>query len=156
MVKLTIDEINWLKDNYPSLNYCILDSSIRGVFPFCLKYRKTVIQDSFKIFIDLQNSERNTYPKVYSDDPKFRRLRILAKLPREDVHINKDGALCLGLPEKFLKHHPNGLTIWSLVNNLNSFFYWIAYYYRYQEAPWKSEPHGYAGRIIYRLQNMTN
>lgn len=96
MVKLTIDEINWLKDNYPSLNYCILDSSIRGVFPFCLKYRKTVIQDSFKIFIDLQNSERNTYPKVYSDDPKFRRLRILAKLPREDVHINKDGALCLG------------------------------------------------------------
>lgn len=156
MVKLTMDEINWLKDNYPTLNYCILDSSIRGVFPICLKHRKTVIKDSFKIFIDLQNSERNTYPKVYSDDPKFRMLRLRSNLPREDVHINKDGSLCLGLPEKFWNYHPNGLTIMSLVNNLNSFFYWIAYYYRYQEAPWKCEPHGCAGRILYWLQNRTN
>lgn len=154
MVRLTEDEENWLKDNYPKLSYNRERSVIYGPFSIYHCYGdKPSIKATFEIEVRLWlMKSRNEYPIVYNTDNRILKIARRKCLSRDDLHINYDGTLCLGLPEKFSEYFPRGFYLEDLFSILSSFFYWIAYYERYDEAPWIAERHGSDARIEYYIE----
>lgn len=154
MVRLTEDEENWLKNNYPKLSYDRERSVIYGPFSIYHCYKnKPSIKATFEIEVRLWlMKSRNEYPIVYNTDNKILKIAQRKCLLRDDLHIIYDDSLCLGLPEKFSEYFPRGFYIEDLFPILSSFFYWVAYYERYDEAPWVAERHGSDARIEYYIE----
>lgn len=154
MVRLNEEEQNWLRDNYPMLTYDKEKSIIHG--PFFINHRyesKPIIKATFEIEVRLwRMKNRNEYPIVYNPDNKIKKIAQRKQIFHGDLHINVDGTLCLGLPEKFSEYYPHGFQLQSFVSNLSSFFYWVAYYERHNEAPWPAERHGDDARIEYYIE----
>ena len=116
MVRLTEDEENWLKNNYPKLSYDRERSVIYGPFSIYHCYKnKPSIKATFEIEVRLWlMKSRNEYP--------------------------------------ISEYFPRGFYIEDLFPILSSFFYWVAYYERYDEAPWVAERHGSDARIEYYIE----
>lgn len=154
MVRLTEDEIRWLAEHCPSLKYDSERSIISG--PFTINHRsldKPAIKACFEIEVPLcLMKTRNEYPRVKDRAGKIAGIARRKKLPLCDLHLYPDMTLCLGIPERFREYYPNGFTIEKFIEHLNSHLYWVAYYDRYNEAPWAAEGHGDIARLEYYLE----
>lgn len=154
MVRLTEDEIRWLAEHCPSLKYDSARSIISG--PFTINHRypdKPVIKDCFEIEVPLYLMKaRDEYPRVKDKDGKIAGIANRKKIPLYDLHLYSDMTFCLGIPERFKEYYPNGFTIEKFIEHLNSHLYWVAYYDRYNEAPWPAEEHGDRAKLEYYLE----
>ena len=46
------------------------------------------------------------------------------------------------MPARFREYYPEGFTLQSFFKHLSEHLYWVAYYERYNKAPWPAELHG--------------
>lgn len=154
MVQLSEEEQNWLREHYPLLTYNRESSIIVGPFSINHAYDdKPKIKAAFQIEVHLwKMKSRWEYPFVYNTDDKIKKISLRKKVFHGDLHLNYDGTLCLGLPERFREHYPTGFTLQEMFTNLISFFYWVAYYERYDIGPWLAERHGDDARIEYFIE----
>lgn len=154
MVRLTTNEIEWLRQKYPLLNYDEERSCIIGPFSIDHKYGDLPrIKDTYKIRVNLlAMPNRNSYPLVYETDGRIKKIADRKKLPVYDLHVNLDNTLCLGLSERFHEYYPNGFTLDQFFENLGSHFYWVSYFDRYNKEPWKAELHGDDAKIEYYIE----
>lgn len=154
MVQLSEKEQNWLRENYPFLIYNRERSIITGPFSIDHVYNdKPRIKATFQIEVTLwKMKSRKEYPIVFNPDGKIKKIANRKKIFHGDLHLNYDGSLCLGLPERFNEHYPTGFTLQDMFKNLTSFFYWVAYYERYNVGPWLAERHGNDARVEYYIE----
>lgn len=153
MVQLTVEEQNWLKDNHPEMVYDAEKLTISGLFRLDHSYKNNNIRATFEIKIDLYKSpSRQKYPVIYNTDGQIKRIAKKKKLPFEDVHIYDSNSLCLGLPERFSEYYPEGLTLQGIFKHLSEHLYWVAYFDRYNKAPWEAEKHGNAASTDYQVE----
>ena len=157
MVQLTVEEQNWLKDNHPEMIYDAEELTISGPFRLDHSYKGKNIRGTFEIKIDIGKSpSRQEYPAVYNTDGRIQKIANKKKLPLADLHIYGDNSLCLGLPERFSEYYPEGLTIQKVFEHLSKHLYWVAYFDRYDEAPWAAEKHGDDAKLEYRIEKAIN
>lgn len=153
MVQLTVEEQNWLKDNHPEMIYDAEEFTISGPFRLDNSYGGKNIRDTFEIKIDLRKSpSRQEYPVIYNTDGRIQKIASKKKRPLSDLHIYDDNSLCLGLPERFSEYYPEGLTIQEIFKRLSEHLYWVAYFDRYNVAPWAAEKHGDDAKRDYRVE----
>lgn len=153
MVALTDAEIKWLLNNYPQMTYDEKRSAISGLFSINLRYNGITIKDSFAIKVDLYGMKsRDEYPTVYNTDKRILNIANRKRMKKEDLHIYNDGSLCLGLPERFYEYYPDGFTLDIFFRHLAEHLYWVAYYERYNKAPWNAELHGDDALVEYYIE----
>jgi hypothetical protein len=155
MVRLTTEEIDWLRQRYPLLSYDEERSCITGPFSIDHKYGDLPrIKDTYNICVNLRAMlNRNSYPVVYETDGRIKKIAERKKLPMCDLHVYPNNILCLGLPERFHEYYPNGFTLDQFFINLSSHFYWVSYFDRYNKEPWKAELHGDDATIEYYIDH---
>ena len=143
MVKLNKTEIEWLRNNYPQMVYNEKRSVITGLFFINHSYNGIIIKDCFNIEVRLyEMRSREEYPKVYNTDGRIQKIAKRKNIKIEDLHVYEDNSLCLGLPARFREYYPEGFTLQSFFKHLSEHLYWVAYYERYNKAPWPAELHG--------------
>ncbi len=143
MVKLNDKEIGWLRNNYPQMVYDEVRSVISGLFYINHCYKGITIKDRFKIEIRLYAmKDREEYPVVYNPDGRILKIAKRKNMKNEDLHVYTNNSLCLGLPARFYEYYPNGFDLQTSFKHLSEHLYWVAYYERYNKAPWPAELHG--------------
>jgi len=145
MVKLTDEEIKWLGEKFPQLNYNIDANEIVGTVKFKRNYKDCqTISDSYKVRIDLSKmKDRQCLPNVYNTDNRILSAAKRKGIDFKDFHINEyDDSLCLMLPVKFKQYYPSGFNIPDFMKHLCNHLYWVSHYERYEKEPWESEKHG--------------
>lgn len=153
MVRLQEDEIKWLNNNFPQMSYDEKRSVITGLFSINHTFNDVTIKSIFDIEVQLwRMHDRNEYPYVYNTDGKIIRIAKMKKMLPQDLHIYKDNMLCLGLPERFQEYYPQGFKLSTFFKHLAEHLYWVAYYERYDKAPWSAELHGDDALIDYYIE----
>lgn len=128
-------------------------SVIIGLFSINHSYKDVTIKDSFNIEIRLSvMKNREEYPDVYNTDGRIKKIAKRKNLKNEDLHVYADNRLCLGLPIRFYEYYPNGFNLQQLFIHLSEHLYWVAYYERYNTAPWPAELHGEDALVEYYFE----
>ena len=155
MVKLYDSEINWLRSNYPQIEYDEDKSVIAGFFSINHCYHNITIKDCFEIEVRLDEMKnRHEYPIVYNTDGRIQKIAKKKRMRNEDLHVYDNNCLCLGLPARFQEYYPEGFTLQVLFKRLSEHLYWVAYYDRYNKAPWPAERHGDSAMIELLCENL--
>ncbi len=155
MVRLTDVEIEWLRIHHPQMVYDEKRSVISGLFSIDHKYKGKAIKDSFQMEVRLYAMKsRGEYPCVYNSDGRIQKIAKRKKMRNEDLHIYGDNKLCLGLNARFEEYYPNGFNLQDFSQRLAEHLYWVAYYERYNKAPWPAELHGDDAIIEFLCENI--
>lgn len=155
MVKLEDKEIEWLRNRYPQMYYDTEKSVISGLFSINHCYNDVTIKDSFKIEIILSvMKDREEFPTVYNTDSRIRKIAKKKNMKNEDLHVYDNNSLCLGLPARFHEYYPKGFDLQTFFRHLSEHLYWVAYYDRYNKAPWDAELHGDDAMIEFLCENI--
>lgn len=126
---------------------------ISGLFSINMRYNGITIKDSFAIKVNLYDmNSRDEYPTVYNTDKRILNIANRKRMKKEDLHIYSDSRLCLGLPERFYEYYPDGFALDLFFRHLAEHLYWVAYYERYNKAPWDAELHGDNALIEYYIE----
>lgn len=112
-MKISNDEIKWLKVHFPNLQYDEKCQKIIGELDFCAAYddksRKVIIgnfadeigfliRDVFEVEICLEDLDMNGWPKVYEVGKRYREIAQKCSVNIIDLHINpEDNTCCLGI-----------------------------------------------------------
>lgn len=135
------------------MEYDMEKSVITGLFHINHSYKGVTIKASFQVEIRLVSMQnRNQYPVVINTDSKIKRIAKLKNLPCVDLHVYTDNRLCLGLPERFFDYYPSGFELELFFTHLIEHLYWVAYFERYDKAPWEAEAHGDAALAEYYIE----
>ena len=155
MVKLNEQEIEWLLGNYSQMVYDKERSVISGLFSINHCYKGITIKESFKIEVRLYAmKDRNEYPVVYNPDSRILKIAKRKNIRNEDLHVYDNNRLCLGLPARFYEYYPNGFDLQTFFKHLSEHLFWVAYYERYNKAPWPAELHGDDAVIEFLCENI--
>lgn len=131
-----------LSVNYPELIYNKLDNSISGILSFHRSYKEKTIRGKYSIEFKLEYGHGSILPKVRETKGKILSMAKRKMKSKADFHLNSEnGDLCLIFPIKEREHYPNGFEFERFLNHLETHLYWLTYYDRYNEKPWKDEPH---------------
>ncbi|WP_455082554.1 hypothetical protein [Porphyromonas endodontalis] len=142
-----------MQNKYPQLKYDRDRSIIKGPVPINHTYQGTTIKEVFQIKINLwAMRNRKEYPHVYNTDGRIRKIAKRKKINHIDLHVYDNDRLCLGLPERFSEYYPLDFELPLFFKHLSEHLYWIAYYERYNQAPWLAEKHGNDARIEYYIE----
>ena len=60
--------------------------------------------------------------------------------------------IAYGLPERFSEYYPSGFELELFFTHLIEHLYWVAYFERYDKAPWEAEAHGDAAVAAYYIE----
>lgn len=112
-MKISNDEIQWLKVHFPNLQYDEKSQKIVGELDFCAAYDDKsqeviignladetdfLIRDVFEVEICLGDLDMNGWPKVYEVDKRYCEIAQKCNVDIIDLHINpKDNSCCLGI-----------------------------------------------------------
>ena len=112
-MKIRDDEIKWLKENFPNLQYDEKSQKIIGELDFCAAYNdrsRTVIignfanetdfliRDVYEVEICLGDLDMNGWPKVYEVGKRYQEIAENCNSEIIDLHINpEDNSCCLGI-----------------------------------------------------------
>ena len=112
-MKISNDEIKWLKVHFPNLQYDEKCRKIIGELDFCAAYddksRKVIIgnfadeigfliRDVFEVEICLEDLDMNGWPKVYEVGKRYHEIAEKCSVNIIDLHINPEGnTCCLGI-----------------------------------------------------------
>lgn len=113
VMKIRDDEIKWLKENFPNLQYDEKSQKIIGELDFCAAYNdrsRTVIigdfanetdfliRDVYEVEICLGDLDMNGWPKVYEIGKRHCKIAEKYNIKIIDLHINPaDNTCCLGI-----------------------------------------------------------
>lgn len=112
-MKISNDEIQWLKVHFPNLQYDEKSQKIVGELDFCAAYddksqeviignladgTKLLIRDVFEVEICLGDLDMNGWPKVYEVGKRYQEIAENCNSEIIDLHINpEDNSCCLGI-----------------------------------------------------------
>lgn len=141
-IKLNKEDIDFLRKEYPELDYNETNNTISGNLCFCRSYDEKKICGKYAVEFKLEHGDNSILPKVRETKGKILNIAKRKNKSRADVHLNShDGELCLIFPLKEKEFYPNGFELKRFLNHLEEHFYWITYFDRYNEKPWEDEPH---------------
>lgn len=142
-IKLSEDDIEFLKLKYPDLQYNEADNLVSGSMRFCRIYDAIKICGGYSIEFKLENGNNSILPLVRETKGKILSIAKRKKISKANMHLNTDdGVLCLIFPIKEKEYYPNGFELSRFMNHLEEHFYWITFFDRYNKKPWEDEPHG--------------
>ena len=112
-MKLSDNEIKWLKSNFPNLQYNEKSQKIVGELDFCAAYDNEsqkvmigtladetdlLIRDVFEVEICLDDLDMNGWPKVHEIGNRHFEIAQKCNIDIIDLHINpEDNTCCLGI-----------------------------------------------------------
>ena len=112
-MKISDDEIKWLKVNFPNLQYDEKSQKIVGELDFCAAYNDKsqeviignlaeatdfLIRDVFEVEICLGDIDMNEWPKVYEVGKRHQEIAEKCNTDTINLHINPaDNSCCLGI-----------------------------------------------------------
>ena len=112
-MKISDDEIKWLKVNFPNLQYNEKSQKIVGELDFCAAYDDKsqeviignladetdfLIRDVYEVEIRLDDLDMNGWPKVYEVGKRHQKIAEKCNTDIIDLHINPaDNSCCLGI-----------------------------------------------------------
>ena len=135
-------DFDLLEEKYPDLIYIELNNAISGMLNFHRSYNDKPIQGNYSIEFKLECGHGSILPKVRETKGKILSMAKRKKKSKADFHLSSDnGDLCLIFPIKEKEYYPNGFEFERFLNHLETHFYWITYYDRYNKKPWEDEPH---------------
>ena len=139
-------EREFLKENYTDLLYDAVSGRITGVLNLNREFRAINIKGKYEIEIILETKGESILPKVRETGEKILRIANRKKMNIDDLHLNgMDGELCLMIPLVEKDYYPSGFKLTTFMDYIESFFYWIGYFERYEKEPWKGQGHGLLG-----------
>jgi hypothetical protein len=139
-----------ISENYPDLTYNKLDNSISGILSFYRSYNDMPILGKYSIEFKLEYGNGSILPKVRETEGKILSMAKRKMESKADFHLSSEnGDLCLIFPIKEKEHYPDGFEFMRFLNHLETHLYWVTYYDRYNEKPWKDEPHN-SGEALMR------
>jgi len=147
-IKLTTDDKYFLETNYPELKK--FENKIEGEVKFKREYKGVKIQDSYKILIALNLIDENTnLPRVFIIDAKIKEITEKLKIPQIDLHLIKNGEICLGMPPEVKKEFPFGFNVVVFMDLIEKHLFFISYFYKFGKPPWPEYAHGEKGLYQY-------
>lgn len=139
-------ELSWLNQNQPGLKYFPKDNIIKGILRVNRTRENETIDEQYNIEIHLIRSVNSLKPIIFEVGGKISQYATELNIPLNDLHINKDGSLCLCIYEEEKEYLPNGFILSDYIENLvEPFFYWIEYYKIFKEPPWGEYAHDFLG-----------
>ena len=112
-MKMSDNEIKWLKAHFPNLQYDEKSRKIIGELDFCAAYddesrnviigdpadgTKLLIRDVFEVEICLDDLDMNGWPKVYEVGKRHQEIAKKCNTDVINLHINPaDNSCCLGI-----------------------------------------------------------
>lgn len=138
-----------LSEKYPELTYNKLDNTISGTLNFQRSYKEKTIRGKYSIEFKLEYGHSSILPKVRETKGKILNMAKRKMKSIADFHLNSEnGDLCLIFPIKEREHYPYGFEFERFINHLETHLYWITYYDRYNEKPWRDEPHNHDEALL--------
>lgn len=169
IINLSAADIEWLRDNYPSLKISQEDQAIRlqGLLGFGLyfepskpqliynppaKYHsdKYLVKDVYKIQIKFLRNGNSILPQVREIGGRLESFSKKSGINMADLHVQPNGTLCLCPRQEEERRMPSGLDLDILFSELIiPFFYSHSFFEKYNNRPWKDYSHGTLGTLEY-------
>jgi len=147
-IQLSKEDIAFLNTNYPELKFDETNNIISGKLSFYRSYNKRPIRGKYSIKFKLEHGKNSFLPNVCETKGKLLSIAKRKKLPPAVLHLNTlKGEMCLIIPIKEYEYYPNGFELKRFLNHLEEHLYWISYFERYDEKPWKDQAHGFDGYV---------
>ena len=148
-IKLSKEDIDWVLDRYPNMEYDRLNNQLFGELPFRREYQGTLIADAYTVRVFLNHLDKHTkLPKVICESNKIGKIAKKYKIDIDDLHINPDGTFCLAIEGEEKNFFKNEFTIQEFfINAIEGFLFQISYFNQYGSLPWGEYAHGYLGYI---------
>lgn len=147
-IKLTEQEFSFLESEYPDLKLDKGENTISGVLALNCSFNNIPIKGKYNIEFHLEINGDSILPKVRETGVKILKMAKRKKLSTDDFHLNNmQGELCLIIPAREKQRYPNGFNLKEFLRHIEEHLYWISYFERYEEKPWKDQAHGYDGYI---------
>jgi hypothetical protein len=150
-IKLSDKDILLLSINYPTLEYIKDNNTISGVLYFDLtlsSQAKIRIKDSYCIEISLYLHDDSCLPTVRETNGKIQQMAARKRIKKEDLHLNStNGEMCIIIPPKEKERYPNGFQLKEFLYHIEEHLYWVSYFDRYGEKPWKDQNHSDHGYL---------
>ncbi|WP_200764030.1 hypothetical protein [Nitrosophilus alvini] len=148
-IKLTQQDIDWILDRYPNMEYDKSVNEIFGELSFKRKYQETKVFDAYNVRIFFNDIDSHTkLPKVICECDKVQKIAQKYKIDTTDLHINTNGSFCLTIQGDEHIFFTNGFTIQEFFKNaVEGFLFQLSYFDRYGSFPWGEYAHGYLGHI---------
>lgn len=147
-IKLNKEDVKWIKNNYPKLNYNHELKIIIGELNLCREYNNYKIEDFYNLEIKLITKEGSILPQVKELNDKLKKISVNLNLELSDLHINFDETFCLSIYERESEYFINNFTINEFFKNiLEPYLYWISFYEKKGYPPWECYAHGNLGYL---------
>jgi hypothetical protein len=153
-ISLTINDIKWLKKNYPNINIDTINNIIYGSISFKINFEGYRIEDEYSIKVNLNNLDTVGLPKVFETSGKIYNIAQKYNILPSDLHINDDGSFCLVIEGEEDKLFQNNFTVKEFFeNSIEKFLYQISFYEKEGYFPWGEYAHGYLGLLELYAEN---
>lgn len=147
-IKLSPEDAEWLKAQYPKLKIDQIAQIISGEVDFTRSYEGYEISDSYTVKVLLKNSGGSILPKVYEVSDKIADIAKRHEKKLIDLHINTDGSFCLAIQDKEHELFTDGFTIQEfMLKALEPFLFQMSYFDRQGKFPWGEYAHGFHGHL---------
>lgn len=153
VIKLTKEDILWLKEKYPNLKL-EKDGFLNGEVEFYRTFNDVPIKSSYFLEINLEPKQRSILPQIKEVHGEIEKISKELNSLTIDLHINKDNTICLCIDKKERDYFPNGFFIKSFFKDvLEPYLYWISFYRKYKKPPWDDYAHGELGYLELYAEN---
>jgi len=146
-IMLSLKDTEWITTQYPGLKIDIENKCIAGDIYLNRSYNDTVLTNIFSIKVMLELLPNMLLPKVYETSDKLQNIATKLNLKSiEDIHVNSDESLCLGIYGRDKECFTDKFTMVEFFENcLEPYLYWVSYYEKFAKPPWKEYAHGSLG-----------
>jgi len=118
-IQLTQQDIDWVIDRYPNIEYDKQNNQFYGELYFKREYQKISISDAYSIRVFLNELDSHTgLPKVICETDKIEKIAKNHQISLGDLHINSDGTFCLAIEGEEKSFFKDGFTIQEFLKML--------------------------------------
>ena len=148
-IKLSKEDIDWVLDRYPNMEFDRQNNQFFGELYFKREYQGEQIADAYSIRVFLDHPDTNRkLPKVICESDKIAKIAEKYKVSIDGLHINPDGTFCLAIEGEEKNFFKREFTIQEFfINAIEGFLFQVSYFNKYGSLPWGEYAHGYLGHI---------